>query len=139
MSGAAPEKPIRILLVGPERLLVESLQSHLSGNRFEVAGVAFDGNEAAAQAEALSPDVVLLDATQGNLDVVDAARRVSERRPSSQVVVLTDEETELHSGEAQSAGTAAFVRKPAEIEDLVETLELVLTLIVKTSKAQAGS
>jgi DNA-binding NarL/FixJ family response regulator len=55
------------------------------------------------------------------------------------VVVLTDERTPIDTAEAQRAGAVAFVRKPAALDDLVETLELVVTLLVDTSRAQAGS
>jgi DNA-binding NarL/FixJ family response regulator len=55
------------------------------------------------------------------------------------VIVLTDERTQVDTAQAQRAGAVAFVRKPAAIDDLVETLELVVTLLVDTSRAQSGS
>jgi DNA-binding NarL/FixJ family response regulator len=86
----------------------------------------------------LNLDVVLVDATRGDIDVAETARRVSKHEPFPRIVVLTDEETELHSAEAQRAGTIAFIRKPEALDDLVETLELVLTLMIDSSRAQCG-
>ena len=80
MSGAAPDTPFRILLVGPQPLVVKALEAHLDGGRFEIAGVALDSDEAGAKAEALLPDAVLIDTTQGDLDLVDAMRRVAGQR-----------------------------------------------------------
>jgi DNA-binding response OmpR family regulator len=138
MSGAAPDTPFRILLVGRRPALLKALEAHLDGGRFEVAGVALDGDEASAKAEALLPDAVLLDATQDDLDVVGALRRIGAQEHSPTVVVLSDEDTELHSAEAVRAGTTAFVRKPADLAELRETLELVVTLMIDTSRAKSG-
>jgi DNA-binding NarL/FixJ family response regulator len=140
MSGAAPEKPIRILLAGGQRPLVKALEARLEGSpRFEVVGVAFDAEEAARQADKLSPDVVLLDAAPDGLDVVDAARRLSQEEQEAKVLVLTDEDTELDSVEAHRAGAVAFLRRPPSPDELLETLELVTALVVDTAQARSGS
>ncbi len=138
MSGAAPDTPFRILLVGRQPLVVKALEAHLDGGRFEIAGVALDSDEAGAKAEELLPDAVLIDTTQGDLDVVDALRRIAGHDHSPTVIVLSDEDTELHSAAAVRAGTAAFVRKPADLHELRETLELVVTLMIDTSRAKSG-
>ena len=140
MSGAAPEKPIRILLAGGQKLLVKTLEARLEGStRFDVVGVAFDAEEAARQAESLSPDVVLLDAAPGELDVLDAARRLSHEEQPPKVLILTDEDTELDAVEAHRAGAVAFLRRPPSAGELIETLELVTALVVDTAQARSGT
>jgi DNA-binding NarL/FixJ family response regulator len=139
MSGAAPDTPFRILLVGPQRLPLKVLEAHLNGGRLEITGLALDSEEAAAKAEALLPDAVLVDATRGDLDVVDAMRRIAGQEHSPPpVLVLSEEDTELHSAETVRPGTAAFVRKPADLNELRETLELVVALMINTARAKSG-
>ncbi len=103
-----------------------------------VVGVECGSEDVAAHAQTLAADVVLLDADL-NGEAIEAASRILAQESPPKVIVLTDERTQLDTAQAQRAGAVAFVRKPAAIDDLVETLELVVTLLVDTSRAQAGS
>jgi DNA-binding NarL/FixJ family response regulator len=138
MSGAAPDPSIRILLVGGQPLFTKALQSRLRNTRLRVVGVEEGSEDVAAHAQTLAADVILLDATHGD-ESIAAAGRIAAQEAAPKVVVLTDEHTEIDTAGAQRAGAVAFVQKPPALDDLVETLELVLTLLVDTSRAQAGS
>jgi DNA-binding NarL/FixJ family response regulator len=138
MSGAAPDPSIRILLVGGQPLFTRALQSRLRNTRLRVVGVEEGSEDVAAHAQTLAADVILLDATRGD-EAIAAAGRIAAQESAPKVVVLTDERTEVDTAGAQRAGAVAFVQKPPALDDLVDTLELVLTLLVDTSRAQAGS
>jgi DNA-binding NarL/FixJ family response regulator len=138
MSGAAPDPSIRILLVGGQPLFVKALQARLHESRLHVVGVEFGSEDVAAHAQTLAADVVLLDADPSG-EAIEAANRIMAQESPPKVIVLTDERSQVDTAQAQRAGAVAFVRKPAAIDDLVETLELVVTLLVDTSRAQAGS
>jgi DNA-binding NarL/FixJ family response regulator len=137
MTGAAPDPSIRILLVGGEPLFTKRLQARLRQSRLHVVGVECGSEDVAAHAQTLAADVVLLDADPSG-EAIDAASRILAQDSPPKVVVLTDERTPIDTAEAQRAGAVAFVRKPAAIDDLVETLELVVALLVDTSRAQSG-
>ena len=139
MSGAAPAPSIRILLVGGHPLFQKALQARLRNTRLRIVGVESGSEDVAAHAQTLAADVVLLDASQSGESVADAGRRIAARESAPKVVVLTDEHAEVDTAGAQRAGAVAFVQKPAALDDLVDTLELVLTLLVDTTRAQAGS
>jgi DNA-binding NarL/FixJ family response regulator len=138
MPGAAPERSIRILLVGGQPLFAKALQSRLRNSHLRVVGVESGSDDVVAHAQTLAADVVLLDATPGD-ESFAAAGRIAAQESAPKVVVLTDERSGVDTAEAQRAGAVAFVRKPPAIDDLVETLELVLTLMVDTARARAGS
>jgi DNA-binding NarL/FixJ family response regulator len=138
MSGAAPDPSIRILLVGGQPLFVKALQTRLRQSRLHVVGVECGSEDVAAHAQTLAADVVLLDADPSG-EAIEAASRIMAQESPPKVIVLTDERTQVDTAQAQRAGAVAFVRKPAAIDDLVETLELVVTLLVDTSRAQSGS
>lgn len=138
MSGAAPEPTIRILLVGGQPLFTKALKARLRQSRLHVVGVESGSEDVAAHAQTLAADVVLLDADPSG-EAIEAASRIMAQESPPKVVVLTDERTEIDTAQAQRAGAVAFVRKPQALDDLVETLELVVALLVDTSRAQAGS
>ena len=83
-------QPLRILVVDDEPLAVERLQLLLA--RLEgvsVAGTANDGEAALRIAEAVSPDLVLLDIAMPGMDGIDVARALSESTVDPAVVFVT--------------------------------------------------
>jgi len=79
--------------------------------RLEVAGRARDGREAIELAEALRPDVVLMDIVLPVMDGVEATREIRRRQPTIAVVGITGSEYEERALEVQDAGAIDFVRK----------------------------
>lgn len=96
---------------------------------FEIVGVASDGGSAVRMAGEIAPDIVLLDASDPELDTVAATREITERKPPPTVLVLVAASDELDGVEAHSAGATAILRKPRSTDDLLETVELATTLV----------
>src|SRR5213593_1638445 len=72
-GGAAPgagERPIRVLVVDDEPLIVQMLSIALKYEKFEVS-VARDGTEAIQQASLTKPDLVILDIMLPNMDGIE--------------------------------------------------------------------
>ena len=65
------------------------LRAMLDEERIEVLGTAFGGLDGVAMAQALVPDVVLMDLRMPDLDGVEATRRIKAHRPETQVIFLT--------------------------------------------------
>ena len=89
----------------------------------EVVGAAVDGEEAVALTTEHDPDVVLMDLRMPRVDGVEATRRIRERHPRTQVVVLTtyaDDESILA---ALSAGAVGFLTKNAGRDEIRLALE----------------
>jgi two-component system response regulator AlgR len=82
--------PIKVLVVDDEPLAVERLQLLLA--RLEgvtLVGTASDGEGALRIAEAVAPDVVLLDIAMPGMDGIDVARALSESDVDPVVVFVT--------------------------------------------------
>jgi len=109
MADAAPAMPMKVLLGDTHALFREALRTQLDNDqRFEVVGVACDGDEAVALADEASPDIVLLDAALP--DALEAPRRIHEHHRTVPILILgTAPETPPQ--EAQEAGAVGFLRK----------------------------
>src|SRR2546422_11697941 len=69
------ERPVRVLVVDDEPLIVQMLSIALSYEKFEVS-VARTGNEAIQQASLTKPDLVILDIMLPGMDGIEVCRRL---------------------------------------------------------------
>jgi DNA-binding NarL/FixJ family response regulator len=113
------EPPVRVLVADDQRAVREGLVTiigSLSG--VEVVGSAADGHEAVGLAEAVRPDVVVMDLRMPVMDGVEATAALASRLPATKVVVLTtyaDDESVLA---ALLAGAVGYLTKDAGREDI---------------------
>jgi DNA-binding NarL/FixJ family response regulator len=115
---------IRILLVDDQALFREGLRTLLSIRPdFDVVGEAGNGAEALQAAEALRPDVVLMDLRMPVLDGVAATRRLRRERPESRVIVLTTFDDDEAIFEALRAGAVGYLLKDVSSAKLAEAIQ----------------
>jgi DNA-binding NarL/FixJ family response regulator len=117
------EMRVRVLVVDDHPAFRKALTSalRLVGN-IEVAGEAGGGVAACDQAEALRPDVVLMDLSMPDLSGIDAMKKIHESRPELPVVILTAHADAGVEREALEAGARGFLAKGTGLHDLVVTL-----------------
>ncbi|MEX0651716.1 MAG: response regulator transcription factor [Actinomycetota bacterium] len=117
------EMHVRVLVVDDHPAFRKALTSALRlVDNVEVAGEAGGGIAACDQAEALRPDVVLMDLSMPDLSGIDAMKKIHESRPDLPVDILT---AHAHAGverEAREAGARGFLAKGTGLHDLVITL-----------------
>jgi DNA-binding NarL/FixJ family response regulator len=127
-AGAAPDT-IRVLLADKRPLFANAVQTMLATHpRFELVGVAFDGEEAVDLATELEPDVVLVDADLPDLDGLEVTKRISETS-SPRMVILTGAHPAVDAVEAHDAGAGAYLPKPRSAADLLDSLEFTALLL----------
>lgn len=117
---------IRILVADDHPMLREGLVAVLSTQPdFEVVGEAADGSEAVRLAEALRPDVILLDLEMPGTDGVAALERLRDSGSEVRAVVFTAYDTDERILGALRAGARGYLLKGAsraEIFDAVRTV-----------------
>jgi DNA-binding NarL/FixJ family response regulator len=123
MSDATP---LRVLIVDDQRLMRVGLRTllELEGD-LEVVGEAGDGLEALVQAEALEPDVVLMDVRMPELDGVAATRQLLARRPQTRVLILTTFDDDALVFEGLRAGALGYLLKDASGAELAAAVRSV--------------
>src|SRR5215472_15935844 len=115
--------PTRVLIVDDHGVVRAGLRLFLSGTAdLQVVGEASTGQEAIAQAEALHPEVILMDLVMGEVDGIEATRQIKQRHPDIAVVALTSFVDESKVTEAIQAGAIGYLLKYARPAEVVETI-----------------
>jgi len=115
--------PITIVLGDDHTIVLKGLRALLEAQPgFSIIGEAQDGLKAAALAERLKPDVLVLDLMMPGLSGYDVTRRVVKRFPKTKVVILSMYSTETHVVEALRSGAAAYVVKDAGPDELATAI-----------------
>jgi len=117
------EAAIRVLIADDHPVVRQGLRTYLELQPdIEVAGEAGGGIEAAAQAERLAPDVVLLDMVMPDGDGLEALRRIRAGAGSPRVVMLTSFPADERVVEAMRAGAAGYLLKDAQPSELLAAI-----------------
>ncbi len=115
---------VRLLLVDDHRTLREGLRLSMEEAGFVVAGEAGDGEEAVRLAEALRPDVVLMDVSMPLLDGIEATRLVHQRVPEARVVILTMHGESDVMARAIAAGAVGYLLKDCSTEEVASAVRM---------------
>ena len=108
-------------MVEDDESFAEALRELLEADgRLEVIGTARDCREGVELAEALRPDVVLMDIALPVMDGVEATRELGRRQPAIPVVGITGWEYQERALEVRDAGAVDFVGKDRLDSDIVE-------------------
>ncbi len=115
---------VRILVADDFPAILQLVKDILNAHPgFEVVGEARDGDHAVAMAEALKPDVVVLNVTMPMMSGFEAARRIRSRFPDCAIVILSSHKDEQFIAEARKAGAKGYIEKSDADEQLVLAIE----------------
>jgi len=112
----------RILVVDDDRAMVGTLCDILELNGWVAFG-AYDGADAANEAERHGVDVVLMDVRMPRVDGVTALRAIKRRRPGIRVVLMTAYAAHDLLAQAEREGALRILRKPVDLSELMTLLE----------------
>jgi two-component system response regulator AlgR len=84
------DQALKVLIADDEPLAAERLQLLLAKiEGIDLVGTATDGESTVRMAEALAPDLLLLDIAMPGLDGIGVARALAEHRPTPAVIFIT--------------------------------------------------
>jgi DNA-binding NarL/FixJ family response regulator len=116
-------EPIGLLIVDDHPVVRDGLSGMFASTaEFSVLGQAGDGAEAVRLAEALRPDVILMDLRMPGLDGVAAITELARRGVAARVLVLTTYDTDSDVLAAVEAGATGYLLKDAPRAELVRAV-----------------
>jgi CheY-like chemotaxis protein len=116
-------KALRILIVGDEEIIADSLANILKDKGFS-ATAAYNGEHALELATAVEPDVLLSDVVMPGISGVELALRLIGLLPSCRVVLYSSIAVVTNLLKAPGASNYPFklLAKPIHPDDLIEHL-----------------
>ncbi|HEY2854261.1 MAG TPA: response regulator transcription factor [Gemmatimonadaceae bacterium] len=130
---------IRVMLADDHQVVRTGLRAVLGAAKdIVVVAEAANGEEATALSERIHPDVIVMDVSMGEMDGLEATRRVLTQVPRPRVLILTMHDEEEYLAEALRAGAAGYLVKSAAHHELVTAVRAVAygEIYVRPSAAQ---
>ena len=114
----------RLLIVDDNALVRTELRSILElAGSVAVIGEAMDGWDALRQAEALQPDIVLMDLKMPGLNGFETTRQLKANHLAQTVIVFTVYGSAANQQKAKEAGADAFMIKGASLQTILSIFD----------------
>ncbi len=116
-----------VLIVDDHNAVRAGLRNLVSWRKgWFIAGEAADGEQAVELALKLKPSLIVMDISMPRMDGLEATRRIREKMPHAEIVIVSQHDSEQVVAEAQRAGARGFVVKSHLSADLLPALEAAL-------------
>lgn len=115
----------RVLLADDHALLLGAFEKLLA-EECEIVGQVGDGRALVEAAEALKPEVIVLDIAMPLLNGLEAGRQIKHKLPSVKLVFLTMNEDPDLAAEAFRAGASGYLLKRSAASELMSAIREVM-------------
>jgi DNA-binding NarL/FixJ family response regulator len=117
---------IRVLIVEDHQVVADGLSALLNDQPdMTVVGRAASVVESVARAQALKPDIVLVDFRLPDGTGADAGMGIRQVRPEAKLIFLTREDSDAARFAAIEAGASAFIHKSQAAAEVVDAIRTV--------------
>jgi DNA-binding NtrC family response regulator len=115
-------REMKVLLVDDEVDFVKTLAQRLKMRDLK-ADTVHDGEQAMSFVKEQEPDVMVLDLRMPGMDGMEVLRQIKKAYPNTQVIILSAHGTEKEKEEAEKLGVYDFLKKPVDIETLMDKIK----------------
>ncbi len=117
-----------ILLVDDHKLIREGIHALIAQHAdMSIIGEANDGETAVRMAEALSPDVILMDISLPDMNGIEATRRILAKSVRSKVIALSMSIEKSDILTMLGAGASGYLLKDCAFEEVVYAIRSVVS------------
>ncbi len=117
---------IRVLIADDHAIVREGVKALISlAEDMEVVGEAADGREAIERAQALEPDVVVMDIAMPGLGGLEATLEIRKLCPTTRILVLSQYDDREYVRRFLKAGVSGYVLKKSAGSDLTGAIRSV--------------
>jgi DNA-binding NarL/FixJ family response regulator len=117
---------IKVILADDHRIFRKGLKSLLSEKEnIEVLAEADNGDEALEATRKYKPEIVVMDIAMPKMDGIEATRKIRERFPDTEVVVLSMHAKKAYIDQVLKAGAKGYVLKDSDEENLLSAIDTV--------------
>jgi PAS domain S-box-containing protein len=117
---------MRVLVVDDHEVVRRGVRSLIqSHSNYDVCGEAVDGQDAVEKAQALNPDVIVMDVSMPRLNGLEATHLIRATLPDSEILILSQHDSPEMVRQAFKAGARGYVVKSSIARDLLAALECV--------------
>lgn len=114
---------LRILIADDETLITMSLSTMLQNMGHQVVGRVRSGEDAVEAARKVSPDLILMDIRMGDMDGIEASKRILLER-SVPIIILTAFSNGDLIERADAVGVSGYIVKPVTENDLLPAITI---------------
>ena len=115
--------PVKVLVVDDHALFRRGITAVLATNKnLEVVGEASDGLEAIKKAEAIVPDIIVMDLNMPHCSGLEATQALQTKMPQVNILVLTVSDSEADLFAAVKFGAKGYILKNTEPEELIQAI-----------------
>ncbi len=111
----------KVLLVDDEEEFCNTLSERLETRGLKV-NAALSGEEAIKRVEDQNFDAIILDLAMPGIDGLETLKRIKEKRPDLEIIMLTGHGTVKSGIEAMKLGAEDFLEKPVDMKVLMEKI-----------------
>lgn len=117
----------RVLIADDHAMIRRGLRMSLEMHAgILVAGEAVNGREAVVQAEALAPDLVIMDISMPELNGIEATRLICQRQSGVKVLVFSMHYSSEHCFRALNAGARGYILKESAGDEVVTAVRSLM-------------
>jgi DNA-binding NarL/FixJ family response regulator len=120
-------RPITILIADDHALMRDGLRMILGTEEgISIVGEATSGLDAVAKADALKPDVILMDIAMPEMNGIEACRLISRSHPDARIIMLSMHNTREHVFQALRCGACGYLLKESAGSEIIQAVYSVM-------------
>ena len=117
---------INVLVVDDQNLTHRLMETYLKPEKeIRIVGFAENGQDALEQIRSLQPDIVLMDIEMPKMDGLAATKIITQKFPTSKVLILTVHDNEQNLSRAIENGAKGYLLKTATPQELKNAINYV--------------